>query len=297
MTRAASKDTPTPPAATSPKGIEKISFKRMLDDGLGLPERQSDSHKGDYGHVVLVGGDTGFGGAITLAVQACYRSGAGLVSCATRSGHVPVVLSRIPEAMVMGVESGLELQPLLQKASVIGCGPGLGQSSWSELLLQQVLQVSTPLVLDADGLNILASPGWQIDFSSRAVILTPHPGEAARLLKISTAEVQERRVHSVQTLAKRFGAIVVLKGKGTLIATPTGAVVQCTDGNSGMSTGGMGDVLTGVISALLAQGLEPWHAARLGVCVHSAAADHAAKKGKRGLMASDLFKPLREYLN
>jgi NAD(P)H-hydrate epimerase len=200
--------------------------------------------------------------------------------------------------MAQGIGSGLELLPMLERATVIGCGPGLGTSSWSELLLQQTLLSELPCVLDADALNILASPGWHLDCSERDAIITPHPGEAARLLNQTVADIQADRVAAALALAESFQVVAVLKGQGTVIASPEGQVAICTDGNPGMSSGGMGDVLTGVLTALLAQGLSPWQAACLGVSVHSAAADQlAADHGMRGLLASDLTPVIRELLN
>lgn len=280
-----------------PPAAERISWDRLDRLGQRLPARHGNAHKGDFGHVLVIGGDTGMGGAAAMAAEAAGRCGAGLVSCATRTEHVLPLLVRRPEVMVRGVESGLELQPLLTRARVLAAGPGLGQSSWSELLLQQVLGSSLPLVLDADALNMLASPGWQCDFSGRDVILTPHPGEAARLLGCSTAQVQADRFAAARTLAERYQAVVVLKGQGSLIALPQGEVSLCTDGNPGMSSGGMGDVLSGVLAALLAQGMSAAAAARYGVCLHSAAADLAAQRGQRGLLATDLMMVLRELIN
>jgi len=281
-----------------PANCERVSWDRLERLGQRLAPRRGNSHKGLFGHVLVVGGDHGMGGAVAMAVEASGRCGSGLIRCATRSEHVSSILVRRPEAMVRAVESGLELQPLLEKSTVIGCGPGLGQSSWSELLLQQVLNVESPLVLDADGLNLLASPGWKRSFAERDVVLTPHPGEAARLLNTTIEQVQADRFTAARQLAQDYEAVVVLKGQGTLIATPDGKLALCTDGNPGMSCGGMGDVLTGVIAALLAQGLSPWQAARYGVCIHSGAADMAAaENGQRGLLATDLMPYLRELVN
>ena len=276
---------------------ERISWDRLERLGQRLSARRGNSHKGEFGHVMVVGGDHGMGGAVAMAVEAAGRCGSGLIRCATRTEHVTPILVRRPEVMVRAVESGLELQPLLQQSTVIACGPGLGQSSWSELLLQQVLHAESPLVLDADGLNLLASPGWKRSFGDRPVVLTPHPGEAARLLNTSIEQVQSDRFTAARQLAQDYDAVVVLKGQGTLIARPDGLVALCTDGNPGMACGGMGDVLTGVIAALLAQGLSPWLAARYGVCVHSGAADLAAQHGQRGLLATDLMPYLRELMN
>ena len=284
--------------AELPPFAERISWHQLTQQGRGLKPRQGNSHKGQYGHALLIGGDHGAGGAIAMAAEASGRSGAGKVSCATRPVHVPVVLNRRPECMAHAVESGLQLNDLLLQATAVGCGPGLGQKSWAELLLQPVLTGTTPLVLDADALNILASPGWHADFRQRQVILTPHPGEAARLLGITSAEVQQDRPVTVKALAGKYQAVVVLKGQGTLIASAQGQMALCTDGNPGMASGGMGDVLTGVLTALLAQGLSAWDAATLGVCVHSAAADLAASEGgQQGLLATDLLPLVRELLN
>ena len=277
---------------------ERISWHRLQQLGQLLPVRTGNSHKGHFGHVLVVGGDQGMVGAVTMAAEAAGRTGAGLVSCATRPEHSVAVLARRPEVMVHGVSSGLELTGLLDSASVLAVGPGMGQSSWSELMLQQVLNSEKPLVLDADGLNLLATPAWFHEFSERNVVLTPHPGEAARLLGLDTIEIQQNRFVAARALAEKYQAVVVLKGRGTLIARPGGRVAVCTDGNSGMATGGMGDVLTGVIAALMAQGSDAWHAARLGVCLHSAAADLAAAEGgSRGLLATDVFPYLRALNN
>lgn len=276
----------------------RVSWDALQKSQQRLSARRGNSNKGHHGHALLVGGDLGFGGALSLAVEACARTGAGLTSCATRPDHLPVILSRRPECMVSGVHSGLELPPLLERATVVGCGPGLGRSSWSELLLQQVLLADHPAVLDADALNILSSPGWQSDFSERDVVLTPHPGEAAHMLHVSVGDIQNDRVAMARQLADRYRAVVVLKGQGTVIASPCGKLAICTDGNPGMASGGMGDVLTGVITALLAQGMNPWDAACYGVCIHSAAADLAVETaGQRGLLASDLMGYIRELVN
>lgn len=277
---------------------QRISWDVLNKNDQRLPARRGNSNKANHGHALLVGGDHGFGGALSMAAEACARAGVGLTSCATRPDHLPVILARRPECMVSGVHSGLELPPLLERATVVGCGPGLGLSSWSELLLQQVLLADHPVVLDADALNILASPGWQSDFSERDVVLTPHPGEAARLLGESVAEIQSERLASAVQLADRYQAVVLLKGQGTVIASPCGKLAICTDGNPGMASGGMGDVLTGIITALLAQGMSPWDATCYGACVHSAAADLAVEtSGVRGLLASDLMGYIRELVN
>ncbi|GGY46438.1 bifunctional NAD(P)H-hydrate repair enzyme [Bacterioplanes sanyensis] len=277
---------------------ERISFHQLQQQGRLLAKRRGNSHKGEHGHALLLGGAPGMGGAVALAAQACYRTGAGLVSVATSVDQRAMLLARQPELMVQEVNSGLDVEPMLKRATAIGCGPGLGQHSWGQLLLQPVLAASQPLVLDADALNLLAQPAWQTEFAGRQVILTPHPGEAARLLGVSRDQIQSQRFEQAQALAQRYKAVVVLKGQGTIVASPSGQLALCSDGNPGMACGGMGDVLTGVLTALLAQGLDAWQAACLGVCIHSAAADlQAQQQGQRGLLASDLMQSIRYLVN
>ncbi len=265
-----------------------------------LKARPKNSHKGMFGHVLVIGGGLGFGGSVILASEAAARTGAGLVTCATRPEHISALLSRCPNVMAKGVEAGLELQPLIRQASVVAIGPGLGQQGWAELLLQQALLTKAPLILDADALNLLAMPRWQTSFAKRTVVLTPHPGEAARLLGlgVSSEEVQADRFYSASVLAKKYSALVVLKGQGTIIASPDGRMAVCTDGNAGMSSGGMGDVLTGVIAALIAQGLDAWTASCLAVCLHAQAADSCAQnQGGIGMLAQDLIPYLQKQIN
>lgn len=277
---------------------EQISFSRLVQQQRTLPARLADSHKGDFGHVLVLGGNVGFGGAALLASEAALRTGAGLVSCALQADYVGALLSRCPSVMARAVQSGLEVQPLLERATVLAVGPGLGQDGWAELLLQQALNCSLPMVLDADGLNILAKPNWQQRFDGRTVVLTPHAAEAARLLNCTVTEVQQDRSQAALELAQCYQALVVLKGKNTIVAAPDGRLAVCQDGNAGMSTGGMGDVLTGVIAALLAQHAQAWDAVCLGVCLHSHAADVQAEQlGMRGLLASDLFASIQRLNN
>lgn len=258
-----------------------------------LPMRQRDAHKGDYGHVLVVGGDHGMGGAARLCAEAALRSGAGLVSVATRRDHVEPLLAGLPEAMVRAVETPEDLPPLLSRATVVAVGPGLGQGVWGMALLEQILATSLPLVVDADALNLLAQSAWK----RGTWILTPHPGEAARLLGCDVATVQRDRYAAVESLVQRFNGSAVLKGSGSLIAAPGEITTVCTAGNPGMAAPGMGDVLTGVIAALAAQGLALPDAARMGVYLHASAGDLAARQGERGLMARDLMEPLRRLVN
>ncbi len=257
-----------------------------------LPRRRN-THKGESGRALCIGGDHGHGGAIMLCAEAALRSGAGLVSVATRETHVPAVLARRPEAMALAVESGDELRPLLLQADAIGIGPGLGQGEWSRAMLQLAVAAGKPLVIDADALNLIAASPRAFDDA----ILTPHPGEAARLLGTDTARVQRDRFAAAQGIAQRYGAVVVLKGAGTIVAAP-GETPRVVDaGNPGMAVGGMGDVLTGVIVALRASGMSAFDAASAGALLHSLAGDAAAADGERGLLPSDLFPHLRRLAN
>ncbi|MBM7125965.1 NAD(P)H-hydrate dehydratase [Dyella flava] len=266
---------------------------RMLD-ATHLPPRARDAHKGDCGHVLAIGGDHGTAGAIRLCGEATLRSGAGLVSIATRTENIFALNSARPELMAHGVHGPQELQLLLDRADVLAVGPGLGQGAWGHALWLTALDSGKPLVLDADGLNLLAREPRR--FSAPAV-LTPHPGEAGRLLGKTVAEVQVDRFASARALAQRYNAVVVLKGAGSLIAHPDGRLDVCIWGNPGMASGGMGDLLTGVVAALLAQGCSAWDAARMGVGLHARAGDMAARHGERGLLASDLLDPLRTLGN
>jgi NAD(P)H-hydrate epimerase len=271
-----------------------------------LAPRERASHKGDYGHVVVVGGDAGLGGAALLAAEAAARCGAGLTSVATHPAHSAALLARRPELMVNAIADPALLAPLLECATVVVLGPGLGQSAWSRscffAALTQAQTQQKTIVLDADGLNLLSQcETRQFHAPYDKWILTPHPGEAGRLLAKSTDAIQADRHGSARLIQQRFGGAVILKGQGSLVCTgPTSRqkLEQCQHGNPGMASGGMGDVLSGVCGALLAQGFDVATSARLAVCVHSKAADLvAADHGERGLLASDLYPYLRRLLN
>lgn len=259
-----------------------------------LPVRHRCAHKGHCGHVLLVGGDLGFSGGIRLAAEAALRSGAGLVSVATRAQHCQTINLARPEMMVHAAESAVQLEQLLDKADVVVIGPGLGQSEWSREMMACVMKTPLPLVVDADGLNWLAR---QHDHKRENWVLTPHPGEAARLLAISTGAVERDRYAAVRALHQRYGGVCLLKGAGTLVQSDWELCVSTT-GNPGMASGGMGDVLAGVIGALIAQGLTADAAATAAVDIHGRAADLlAAEHGERGLLAGDLLPVMRQLLN
>ncbi len=259
-----------------------------------LKPRRRTAHKGAYGTVLVIGGDNGMSGAVRLAGEAAARVGAGLVSLATRQNHATMIAAARPELMSYGVEEAVDLAPRLTRATVVAIGPGLGQSLWAQKLFDAAIACSLPLVVDADGLNLLANnPECHDNW-----ILTPHPGEASRLLQISTQEIEADRFNAARRLQKQYGGVVILKGAGTLICANTdGPLDVCVAGNPGMATGGMGDVLTGVIAGLIAQGLSLADAARVGVSLHAHAGDLAAADGERGLLASDLMAPLRRLAN
>ncbi|OMH31871.1 hypothetical protein BGP75_17015 [Motiliproteus sp. MSK22-1] len=301
-----------------------------------VPPRARSAHKGNFGHLLVVGGDKGMAGAALMAAQAAIRSGAGLVSLATRPENVASCNIRCPEVMAQGVRSGLELKELMGRATTVLIGPGLGTSAWSGQLLNSIQSVDMPMVWDADALNLLSqitsdetskaetiageqdsnrkkpeefheddflqdrshnhnglrnNPQW------KKRVLTPHPGEAARLLGVDTGVVQADRFSAARSIQRRFGGVTVLKGAGTLINDGKESLL-CHQGNPGMASGGMGDVLAGVIAALMAQGLTPMIAASVGVSVHAQAADaEAAENGERGMLATDLITRLRKLLN
>ncbi len=269
------------------------SSRLLRSNDFTLPTRRRDAHKGHYGHVLVIGGECGYSGAARMAAEAAARTGAGLVSIATRTSHAPLLNVGRPELMVHGAESGGELGPLLQRASVLALGPGLGQGEWAKALFDAALDCGKPAVIDADALNLLAKLPRRCDHW----ILTPHPGEAARLLGVAVADVQRDRFAAVSALQRRYGGVAVLKGAGTLIAGPDGVPHVARWGNPGMASGGMGDVLTGVIAGLRAQHVPPFESACLGVRIHGQAGDLAASAGERGLLAGDLIDALRACIN
>ncbi len=259
-----------------------------------LQPRLRTAHKGHFGHVLVVGGELGFGGAARLAAEAALRTGAGLVSLFTRPEHRSAVLAARPEIMVHASNDAHELLPLLQNCSVIAVGPGLGTTAWGRRLFEQVMECSQPKVVDADALNLLAQQPVQRD----DWVLTPHPGEAARMLQRSVEQVQQDRFDTVRRLQQRYGGTVVLKGAGSVISDGgRRPPAVCSEGNPGMASGGMGDVLSGVIAGFLAQGHDPVLATELAVCVHGAAATKAARAGERGLLATDLMTHIRCLVN
>jgi ADP-dependent NAD(P)H-hydrate dehydratase / NAD(P)H-hydrate epimerase len=251
--------------------------------------RLKNSHKGDYGRVLLAGGATGMLGAIQLAAEAALRSGAGLVQVATDARHTLGMTHRQPELMTVAAEE-LDFNSI-ESATVIALGPGLGQKTWGEGLYQRLVKKKVAKVMDADALNWLARyPQQQSQW-----VLTPHPKEAARLLSCKVTDIQADRFSAVKAIQQRYGGVCVLKGAGTLVFDGHQLWV-CPWGNPGMSSGGMGDVLTGIVAALIAQKFSLTEAALRAVWVHAVVADQLTVSGERGLLASDLLPHLRGYM-
>jgi NAD(P)H-hydrate epimerase len=271
---------------------------RLVNYGvlMPLPPRALNEHKGTNGKLLCIGGSTGMPGAIRMSGEAALRSGAGLVKAFCHPSSELQVITGRPELMLATRHIGKQLG----WATCFAIGPGLGQDDWGlelfDTLRQHLISHPKPVVIDADGLNLLASrPEW-ID-SIRPAVITPHPGEAARLLDCKIDDIENNRFFSANKLAKQYQTCCVLKGAGTIVSDGSQSIV-CTDGNPGMATGGMGDVLTGITAALLAQGIPAFQAAVYAVCLHANAADKvAAESGQRGMLATDLFEPLRKLVN
>jgi NAD(P)H-hydrate epimerase len=260
-----------------------------------LPRRAREANKGDFGRVLIVGGGTGMPGAVRLAGESCLRAGAGLVTVATARENINAIVAGRPELIVHAVDDTAELGPLLRAADVVAVGPGLGQSDWAAAVLERVLLSGKPLVIDADALNLLARNGQSAPGGS---VLTPHPGEAGRLLGCSASQVQADRLAALQELTRRHaGSVVVLKGAGTLIGIEGQIPGICERGNPAMAAAGMGDVLTGAIAGILAQCRDPWRAACAGVLAHALAGDELARDRSRGILALELADALAHWVS
>lgn len=254
-----------------------------------FPRRPRDAHKGNYGHVLCIGGSKGYSGAITMAARAAARSGAGLVSALVPENIYPAVAPAIPEVMVHTTHPE-------HAWSAVLIGPGMTRSATTcEQVLHLLAESRVPLVLDADAISVLADHTDAIKAAQCPVVLTPHPGEFARLFGMKVDEVQDDRVGLVRMAATSLNAIVVLKGAGTLVAAPGRPAAVNMTGNPGMATGGSGDVLTGIIAGLMAQGIPPYEAACAAVWLHGRAGDlAAAEKSQATLIAADLIEKLPE---
>ncbi|MFA6037524.1 MAG: NAD(P)H-hydrate dehydratase [Legionellales bacterium] len=257
-----------------------------------LPPRAIDAQKGDFGTVLIIGGDEGMGGAPLMAGMAAQRTGAGKVIIATHPNHAFCLVNNWPSLIAHSVNDASALSSLLAQATQVVIGPGLGQSAWGKTLWMQALKTSLPLLLDADALNLLSHNVQKQD----NWILTPHPGEAAHLLHCAVADIQQDRPVAARQLQQKYGGYIVLKGAQTLIADAENIWV-CEAGNPGMASAGMGDLLTGVITGLMGQGLSPLQAAQLGVSIHAHAGDLAAQQGQRGMVPMDLLPFIRKLVS
>ena len=271
-----------------------------------VPPRVADSHKGTFGHLLAVAGSRDKSGAAVLLARGALRTGVGLMTVATSRSAQPLVAAQQAELMSTPLDETARgaidahalqtLHPLLERCDALAIGPGLGTEAETVTLVRQLLErADRPAVIDADALNALAQSSSLESLSGAGFprVLTPHPGEAARLLASSSREVQEDRLAAAQTLARRSGAVVVLKGDRSVVADPDGRVAIGSSGNPGMASGGSGDVLTGIIGALLARGLGGWNAACLGTYVHGDSGDRAAEsRGEEGMIAADIIEEL-----
>lgn len=273
----------------------EVPVLRRIEAALAaaaLPARQRTAHKGDHGRVLVIGGFD-MAGAARLAGEAALRTGAGLVTIATGAeALVPIVEAR-PELVVRAIKGAGDLAAHAAAADALAIGPGLGTDARARDAFEAAVTIERPLVVDADALTLLAArPRRRGDW-----ILTPHPGEAGRLLGTDAAAVQRDRLGAVSAIAKRYGGSCVLKGARTLVQVGESLPFVCDRGNPGMATAGSGDVLTGVIAALLAGGAPPALAAPAGVWLHAAAGDRAARAGERGIIAGDLIAELQAVVN
>lgn len=271
-----------------------------------FPARDAASHKGTHGTAVLVGGSLGMEGAIILAAEAAMRAGAGKTLVCHQGEAAMPLLARLPAAMsriLRHAEDDLAI--LRESATAVAIGPGMGQANWGQGVMESftfLVSQGLPVVLDADALNLLALANKKFLTSTwhehgHNIVITPHPAEAARLLGQSTAEVQHNRFAAVAALVERYHCVVVLKGAGTLISNGSEHYL-CTRGNAGMAVAGMGDVLTGIIVSLMAQGMVAINAARLGVQLHAHAGDlAAADNGQRGMLPNDLSPYIQQLVN
>ncbi len=264
-----------------------------------LPQRFDAMHKGDCGRVFFFAGSVGMTGAATLCTEAAMRTGSGLVTVGTPAEAQPVLAVKLTEAMTLPLDSEnlkqalSKMQEQIAKSDAVGIGPGLGKGPLVLPSLQMALESGKPVVIDADGLNVLSEHIDILKEKKGPVVLTPHPGEMSRLCGRPLAEVQENRTELAVAFAQKYGVTLLLKGKDTVIASPRGEVHQNPTGNSGMASGGMGDVLTGMIASLLGQGMDDYQAAVLGAFLHGLAGDLAEiELGAFGMLAGDVVKKI-----
>ena len=258
-----------------------------------LPVRDQDSHKGSNGRVLIEGGEQSMAGAVCLAGWSAYIAGAGLVRVATIPDNVTAITSCRPELLVTGISTAYQLKELFLHVDVIALGPGLGQTKWSNQIFEFCLEHGKPDIIDADGLNLLAqSPEKRQDW-----ILSPHPGEASRLLHCDVKDIQGDRIAAAREIVSLYGGVCVLKGRESLIISDDESWM-CPYGNAALAVAGTGDVLTGMMAGLLAQGMNRHQAAVTSVVLHAKAAEYyTSDNGAIGMLASDLMLPLRRLRN
>ncbi len=285
-----------------------VSLLDRASARMTVTRRKPDAHKGDYGHLMVIAGSPGKAGAAVMTAKSSLRTGAGLVSVATPNNLVPIIQSQIFEAMcipaaesmegTLGIASEEELLRSVDAMSAVAIGPGLSTHFESAQLVRNIFpRIRLPLVIDADGLNAFVGHRTLLKEAKAPVILTPHPGEMGRLLSLSAADVQKNRINIAARFAKEYNVVLVLKGAGTVIATPQGEIFINSSGNPGMATGGTGDVLTGMIGGFLAQGLPAMQAACLGVYLHGLAGDIAARElGEASLIAGDVIEKIPQAM-
>ncbi len=282
------------PVPSTPEFTPRLERIIEAEIAAALPRRARAAHKGDFGRALIVGGGAGMPGAVRLAGEAALRVGAGLVTVAVAPENVVAIAAGRPELICLSLTDASVLPAAIERADVVAIGPGLGRGEWASRMLEAVLRCDKPLVVDADALNLIAEQGprrrdnW---------ILTPHPGEAARLLGMRASEIQRDRLVALERLVERYGGVVVLKGAGTLVGSQNRIPGLCERGNPGMASAGMGDVLTGATAGVLSQCGDLWLAARVAVLVHAMSGDAVARGGERGLLAGDVARELRSCVN
>jgi NAD(P)H-hydrate epimerase len=278
--------------------IKEFSFEDIKEN---IPIRKENSHKGDHGKLLIIAGDEGFGGAGIMSSESGLKTGAGLVKLLTRKSHVSSSLAKNPEIMVSGADNAQDLEANLEWPDAVVAGPGMYKNFWSEQILYKLLSFvadsGTPTLLDAGALRLLAHKAFSRLTLNSQTVLTPHPGEAAEMLNTTPKEIQKNRIASAKELQKKYGCIVVLKGNGTIICDKNNAYL-CSSGGPELAVAGTGDILSGIIGSLIAQGLTPLDAAKTGVAIHARAGEEFANDvGKIGLAASELISYIRKFLN
>ena len=278
--------------------IKEFSFKDIKGS---IPKRKNNAHKGDHGKLLVIAGDEGFGGAGIMSAESGLKTGAGLVRLLTRKLHISASLARNPEIMVSGADNAQDLEENLSWPNAIVAGPGMFENFWSEQILYKLLVTiadkKIPTLLDAGALRLITNKAFSKMKLHDQMVLTPHPGEAADMLKVSTQEIQKDRIESAKKLQKKYNCIIVLKGQGTIICNKK-EMYLCASGGPELAVAGTGDILSGVIGSLIAQGLTPLDAAITGVGLHAQAGENfATEVGRIGLAASELIPQIRELLN